>query len=82
MNQSLLEILLVFFSEPPKSESMDSLCDAIGLACSNRNEYNCENCVLGRCNFGTCINVHKSLDRIKTTIRVITNEHAATPNNK
>ncbi|MGL5583303.1 MAG: hypothetical protein ACRDCE_20445 [Cetobacterium sp.] len=71
MNKELLEILLQFFNNKPGNEISNSMCGMLNDFCG---EVDCENCAAGRITSRSFISVHKKLDQIQITLKVITDE--------
>lgn len=80
MNQSLLEILLVFFSTKSSDIRVKGLCDPVFVRgdCVN---IDCGNCFLARC-YKVNMSIHERLNQIETTLKAITNEPTTDSNNK
>lgn len=76
MNKELLEILLQFYSEKPRSLKAGYLCNTLNtlkasIMCSN---ISCYNCLAGRTVGTTFAHIHTKLDQIQITLKVITDE--------
>lgn len=76
MNKELLEILLQFYSEKPESQKSTCICQELY---NRRSKYicsgiECHNCLVGRSTHFAHRNIHKNLDQIQITLKVITDE--------
>lgn len=76
MNKELLEILLQFYSEKPQSQKSTCICQELYNKCSIYlcSGIECHNCLAGRSSHIGHENIHRSLDQIQITLKVITDE--------